>query len=128
MGKYFSFGRYNKNYKYIMVSCLFNILVNFISGEFNELFPSNGQKKLIMHTTVHKLFQYIGAFIFSCILYKIETMSNKKEVTSQRTLSCSIMRSNSEIILIFNDSQDQIDNISILSFIFVITINVSIEY
>ena len=55
-------------------------------------------------------------------------MSNKKEITSQRELSFSTMRSNSEIILILSDSQDEIDNISILSFILVITIYVCIEF
>ena len=55
-------------------------------------------------------------------------MSNRKEITSQRTLSISTTTSNSEIILIFNDSQDEMGSISILSFIFLITLNVCIEY
>ena len=128
MGKYVSFGRYNKNYKYIIFACFFNILANLICGDFNELFPSNEQKKLYMHTTVHKIFQYIGVFFFSCILYKIETKSNKKEIRSKRTSLFSTMRSNNEIILIFNESQDEIGNISNLSFIFIITVYVCIEF
>ena len=127
MGKYFSFGRYNKNYKYIIFGCFFNILVDFIYGidfndDFNELLliPSDGQKKLYKHTIVHEIFRYIGIFIFSYILYKKEIMSNKKEITSKRTSLISTMRSNSEIILVFNDSQDEIVNISILIFSFII--------
>ena len=89
MGKYVSFGRYNKNYKYIIFGCFFNILANLLSGNFNDLllFSSDKQKKIYMHTKVHEIFQYIGVFIFSSIFYKIETMSYKKEITLQRTLS-----------------------------------------
>ena len=32
MGKYISFGQYNKNFKYIILGCFFNILVVFIFG------------------------------------------------------------------------------------------------
>ena len=131
MGKFISCGQYNKNYKYIIFGCFFNILANFIVGfDLNELllFPSEIQKKLNKHTTVHEVFQNIGAFIFSIVFYKIEKMYNKKEITSQRELSYSSTKSNNQLILIFNDSQDEIGNISNLSFIFVITICVCIDF
>ena len=121
MGKYFSFGRYNKNYKYIIFGCFFNILMIFIFGldlddDFNELllFPSDGQKKLYKHISVHEIFHYIGIFIASCIFYKKEAMSNKNEITSKRTSILSRMSSNNEIILIFNDSQEKMGSISFL--------------
>jgi len=50
-------------------------------------------------------------------------MLNKKKVTS----SFSSTNSNSEIIYIFNDLEDEIGSISILNFIFVITVYVCIE-
>ena len=89
--------------------------MNFIGGNYND---SERQKKLYIHSTVHEIFQYIGAFIFSCVFYKIERTVNKKEITSP----------NSEKILIFNDSQDKLSSISNLSFIFVITAYVCIEF
>ena len=119
MGKYISCGQYNKNYKYIILGCFFNILVDFIFGvdlnyNFNEilLFPSDGQKILYKHFTVNKIFQYIGIIIFSYVFYKI------KEST----------KSNSEMILIFNNSQDEIGYISILNFLFIITVYVCFEF
>ena len=135
MGKYISCGQYNKNFKYIILGCFFNILVNFIFGfdlddDFKELllFPSNEQKKLYKHMSVYEIFRNIGVFIFSCVFYKIEKMTDKKEITSQRTLSFSSTKSNNQLILIFNDSQDEMGSISNLNFLFVITIYVCIEY
>jgi len=134
MGKYIACGQYNKNFKYIILVCVFNILVNFIFGfdlddEFKELLliPSKGQKKLYKHSRVYEIFKNIGVFIFACVFYKIEAMKNKKKVSSQRTLSFSSAKSNNEIIYIFNDIEDEIGSISILNFIFVITIYVCIE-
>ena len=132
MGKYISCGQYNKYYKYIILGIFFNILVNFIFGfdlndDFKQLllFPSDGQKKLYKHATVHEIFQYIGIFIFSCI---IERISNKNEIISQGVLSLLTERSDSKAILIFKDSQDEIGRISILNFIFVITVNVCLVF
>jgi len=109
--------------------------VNYIFGfdlddEFKEflLFPSEQQKKLYKHIRIYDIFRNIGVFTFSCVFYKIETMSNKKEITFQKTSTISSTKSSNQIILIFNDLQDEIDNISILNFIFVITVYVCIEY
>ena len=135
MGKYFSFGKYNKNYKYIIFGCFFNILVSFIFGfdlddNFNELllFPSDRQKKLYKHMIVHEIFRNISVFIFSCVFYKMETMSNKKENIFQRLSLNPSMRTNSQIILIFNDSEVEMGSISFLNFLFIITLYVCIEY
>ena len=135
MGKYISCGQYNKNYKYIILGIFFNILENFIFGfDLNDgfkellLFNSKKQKELFKHFTVHEIFKYIGVFIFSCVFYKIEKMCNKNEKTYQKTSSFSSIKSNSQIILIFNDSQNEIDSISILNFIVVITVYVCIEF
>ena len=101
-----------------------------LNDDFKELllFRSDGQKELYKHSTVHEIFKYIGLFIFSCVFYKIERMCNKNEKTFQRTSSLSSIKSNSQIILIFNDSQNEIDSISILNFIVVITVYVCIEF
>jgi len=134
MGKYIACGQYNNNFKYIILSCVFNILVNFIFGfdldyDFKGLLliPSKGQKILYMHSRVYEIFKNIGVFVFACTFYKIETMQNKKKVSSQRTLSFSSAKSNNEITYIFNDIEDEIGSISILNFIFVITVYVCIE-
>ena len=134
MGKYISCGQYNKNYKYIIFGVFFNNLVLFIFRfdyeDFKNLllFPSKGQDKLYKHFAVHEIFRNIGIFIFGCVFYKIEEMLNKKEIASHKTSKNSSKESNNQISLIFNDSQEEIDSISILNFIFVITTYVCIEY
>ena len=135
MGKFFSCGQYNKNYKYIIFGCFFNILVSFIFGldlddNFNELllFPSEGQKKLYKHARVHDIFRNIGVFIFSCVFYKIERMSSKKHINYKRANSFSSTKSINQIILIFNDSENEMGSISVLNFLFVITLYVCIDY
>ena len=77
---------------------------------------------------VYNIFGNIGLFIFSCAFFKIERMTNKKEITSIKTLSFLPKKSNNQIILIFNDLQNEMDSISILNFIFIITVYVCIEY
>ena len=120
---------------YIIFGVFFNILVYFIFGfDYDEdfkillLFPSEGQKKLYKHFTVHEIFRNIGVFIFGCAFYKFEKILNKKEITFHKTPSNSSKESNNQIILIFNDSQEEIGSISILNFIFVISTYVCIEY
>ena len=116
------------------MGCIFNILVKFIFGfdlndEFKELllFPTEIQKTLYKNSTVHEIFKYIGVFIFSCFLYIIETKSNKKKMISHR-LSSSSDKTDSQIILIFNDLKDENSDISILNILFIITVFVCIEY
>jgi len=130
MGKYIACGQYNKNFKYIILACVFNILVYFIFGfDLDDdskgllLFNTKMQKELYIHSRIYEIFKNIGVFIFACVFYKIEVMLNKKKVTS----SFSSTNSNSEIIYIFNDLEDEIGSISILNFIFVITVYVCIE-
>ena len=127
MGKYFSFGQYNKNFKYIILACFFNILVNLIFGldlniNFKQilLFYSEKQEKLYKHSRVHEIFRNIGIFIFACAFYKFETVSNKKEITSHKITSYSSKESNDQIILIFNDLNNEMGNISILIFSFIL--------
>jgi len=55
-------------------------------------------------------------------------MENKKEITSHEIKSSSTIKSNNEIILIFNNSQDEIDNIPILNILFIIIIYVCFEF
>ena len=123
MGKYISCGQFNKNIKYIILGCFFNILVNLIFGfdlddDFKALllFPSEGQKILYKHSSVHEIFRNIGVFIFACFFYKIDKSSFPSA------------KSTNDIILIFNDSEDEMNSISILNFIFIITIYVCTEY
>ena len=135
MGKYIWCGEYNNNYKYIILGCFFNILMNIIFGlemySFHNpllIFPSEMQNILIKHWTIYEIFKYIGVFIFACVLHKIESFTFRKELTIHRSTCSSSKRKTYQTIIVFNDSQDEINNISILNFIFIITLYVSITY
>ena len=78
------------------------------------MFPSDGQKLLYNHAAVHEIFRNIGVF-------------NKKVLTSHK-ISINSSRESNNIILIFNNSQNEIGSISILILIFVITTYIYIEY
>ena len=105
--------------------------MDFIFGfdldeDFKELllFPSDAHKKLYKHKNVFEIFRNIGVFIFSCFFYIIERMINKKEITFHKTST----KSNNQILLIFNDSVDEMGSISILNLLFIITVYTCIEY
>ena len=75
MRKCINFGEYNKYYKYIILSCIFNYLTDYVfSGTLSldlyslEIFSFDNQS-LFMHSVIIDCFNYIGIFIISFILY-----------------------------------------------------------
>ena len=78
MRKCISFGEYNKYYKYIILSCIFNFLTSYVfsgtlSNDLNSLkVISNDNQSLYSHFLILDCFNYIGIFIISLILYKFK--------------------------------------------------------
>jgi len=60
MGKYIACGQYNKNFKYIILACVFNILVYFIFG-FDLDDDSKGL--LLFNTKMQKNYTYTQEFM-----------------------------------------------------------------
>jgi len=75
MRKYISFGKYNKYYIYIILSCIFNFIHYYIiSGNLSEHLISweiisDETESLNGHFVITDCFNYIGFFIISFILY-----------------------------------------------------------
>ena len=87
--RYISFGEYNKYYKYIIFSCIFNCLSYYIFyGNLNQdLFSLNvisiNAQSLYQHFAINDCFNYIGIFIISFILYKLKgkNIDSPSEIT-----------------------------------------------
>ena len=133
MGAYIKFGEYNKNYKYIIFTCIFNYLSYYVSlGYLNEDIPSKiinpDSGDLYTHPFINDIFNYIGIIFISIILYKcrekkfnINKKNNKK--------NSNIEKKSSEILLIHNDIKDEINkNISFLNLFFILSYWVFIDH
>ena len=74
MAKCIELGTYNNNYKYILLTILFNLFneslnsINYYSA-FNslKLFPTNAQEKYPSHKLIHQITGFFGIFIISTI-------------------------------------------------------------
>lgn len=88
MKKYITFGKYNKNYKYIISSIIFKFFNNLFYGvqigyytEPLRLLPEND---LTAHTLIHDIFNYFGIFIISLILILLDKIYTKKEEEEEK--------------------------------------------
>ena len=84
-----SFGRINKNYKYIIYAIVFGLLNNSISGinyynvfkEIKVKFTEN-QGNASIHILIHQIFYYFGTFLLSSFLYRFQ--KGKEEAESKK--------------------------------------------
>lgn len=85
MGKYINFGKYNKNYNYIILTCVFIILQIYLPNILLEIFLY--YKQINIHTknlyNNHNIMlenlRFFGMLIFSFIIYIYEKKSSKSE-------------------------------------------------
>jgi hypothetical protein len=77
MVKFFKFGIYNTNYKYIILSICCGLFNNTLSQinyytafESLRLFPTEEQAKYSSHNLIHQIFNYLGIFFFSIYFSK----------------------------------------------------------
>jgi len=119
MGACIKFGDYNANYKYIFLTCFFNYLTEFLFEDLKEIFILSGiikenTKDLSRHAVISYIFNFLGIFIISFILYKFN-IENHENINI-------IKNNSSEILLINNDIKDKKNiYISFLNFFFLIT-------
>lgn len=121
MGAYISFGKWNKNYKYIFLTILFNILTDIVNGfNYEQIFKEIrlfGRSTITFsqHIYIHQFFNYLGVFIFAIILSKIESYTSNTD-NSLTILSSSDSNSNksAKIELIHNEDINEFDSSEII--------------
>ena len=83
MGKYISFGKYNKLYKYIWIFIIIKIIIDYF---FSDTFPKQIQidffrtQYIPPNIIVDRLFYYLGSFIFTIFFtfYERKALNKKK--------------------------------------------------
>ena len=122
MKKYIGCGKYNKHYKYIILTAFFAFITNILFGYgycrgFDILKFPNTDTQLILshHIIIHNIYRHIGILIISFLLYNIEIYISKSETKAERTKSAGI-------ILLHDDTENKLVKKSILNIIFIIII------
>ena len=134
MAKYIRLGSFNKNSKYIFITIFCKILTNSFFGikyninikmyKFFKIIDTDWQKKISIHSTIHKLFCYIILLILSGILYKYETKVAQSDSLIRNTERISNL---SAIKLIHNDGNPDLLKKSPQIVILIISIWISAE-
>ena len=91
MKKCISFGRFNKNHIYIILSIICLIFKDIISGynyndTFKEVVNNNARENFGKHNLINHIFCYIGTFLISTILYIKEINFLKKNKKSEKMI------------------------------------------
>jgi len=122
--KYIGCGKYNKHYKYIILTAFFAFITNVLFGYgycrgFDILKLPNTDTQLILshHIIIHNIYRHIGILIISFFLYNIEKYISKSEneTKAERARSAGI-------ILLHDDIENKLVKKSILNIIFIIII------
>ena len=116
MVAYISFGKWNKNCKYIFIAILINILYDIIygvnyEGIFEE-FRIFGKSNITFnqHIYIHEIFNYLGVFIFALILSKIESNATKtNNLATSFSSDENDINQCSRIVLIHNEDLTDFD-------------------
>ena len=129
MTKYITFGSFNKNYCYILLTGLFSILTDFIYGyklsdsfTLLKLFDSDIQKKLYNHLTIHEIFRYFGLFIILLLVQLYKYLKNNNNNNSNKDNNATSLRTASFVNLIYIDAEEEIKRNLSLTIFFTISI------
>ena len=86
MGNYIKCGKMNKNYFYILLAPLFDIMKTYLYGKNHnqsfkdlKLYNEEIQNKLSRHYIMHDFFNYLGTIGLSFYFFKIEISSSRAE-------------------------------------------------
>ena len=139
MSKFLHCGRWNKNYKFILLTAIFAFFTNYIFGyTFNDYLDeikiynrTNDTDKVNAtgnhtnnnnnnnHVIINYFFRYLGLILFSFILYKIDFFYKNKIFKDNSEYN--IFKSSS-IKLIYNNFEENIKNKIIISPLFILLI------
>ena len=84
MRKFITFGKSNKNYKFVILTCVFLILTEFLPSFLANIFLhyeliTENVKDIEKHSIFLATIILLGMFVFSGILFKYEQKLSKKE-------------------------------------------------
>ena len=127
MGKFLSCGKYNENYKYILLAVIFGLISTIIFGKgyckdskyiyFARAYPEETEKiqiALSHHIIIHNIYRNFGILIISIILLYYEKYSLKSKRDEENA------KNNNGIELIYEDTLEELEKKSLLNIIFII--------
>jgi len=136
MGKYINFGKYNKNYIYVILECIFLILKYYLPTILINILYYNEKINeytvyLFKHDRMIENFRYFGLLIFSFILYKYEKKSSESKQNVGETNDLNSERGCFEVIKMNDERKKNLNNKKFflyLNIIIVISICLIIEF
>ena len=86
MGNFISFGKINKQYKYILIHIIISLLIDYM---FSEIFPKQIRPSIFQSSNYppNILVSYLGSFIFSFFLYFYEKFVTKEKKKDESRIS-----------------------------------------
>jgi len=129
MGKYINFGKFNKNYIYIILSCVFYILNEHFPTVLTEIFFNfekidENSKYLFKHDHIMDNFRFFALLIFSFIFYIYEKKSFKRKLNTEKSNNSIFDKGCFEVIKNNNEKKKNINKENILNLNFIITITI----
>ena len=130
MGKYISFGKFNKYFYYIILTFFFDLINDFLYG-FNyldifidvKIIDTAAQDYFSWHHFIHQIFNYFGTFILAFLFYKYELNISRSENEIN-----SFNPANQQIILIHNNAEDfETNNYNYYILLIIIIIMIVVE-
>ncbi len=128
MGEYISLGKYNKNYKYILLYLVFRALNDCIysleyQGLYEEISFFGANDFFSEHKLINTMFCYFWIFIFSLLLIKYDSY-----IQNNKTINKNNGNSENSEQLIYNEPEDFLNynkkrinlNIFLVAFLWVI--------
>ena len=91
MVKYIKFGKYNKNYIYVILTGIFMILANFLPSFLTDIFLhyeliTQQVQEIAIHPFNINIFAFFGMLIISFILYKYEEKISENKLNDKTNL------------------------------------------
>jgi hypothetical protein len=134
MAIYINFGKYNKNYKYIILDFAFLILKYYLSTILIDIFLykefiNDNTLFLIRHDHIIDIFRFFGLLIFSLIFYIYEKKVSKSESNIGKSNDSNSEKGCFEVVKNNDERKKQINNRkNLLNIIIIIAFCLIIEF
>ena len=125
MAIYINFGKYNKNYKYVILEFVFMILKYYLPTILSDIFVykeiiNDNTLYLIEHDHIIEIFRFFGLLIFSLVFYIYEKKVSKSESNIGKSNDSNPEKGCFEVVKNNDERKKQINNKKILLNIIII--------